>query len=172
MLNNLLISLWQLAKGAGFSQNFKRKIKDMKIIIRPKVTCGAVIERNSKILLTERNIRPYKNFWCLPGGNIDWGEKVEEAIKREVREETGLDFKPEFFRYYDEIIPKIKWHAVSLFFIGGVDGIIKIDRNEVKEFRWFSEKEIRKLKLAFTHKQVVEDYFILRRLTRKQKHNK
>jgi 8-oxo-dGTP diphosphatase len=127
--------------------------------MRPKVTCGAIIKKNNKILLTKRNISPYKNYWCLPGGHVEWREKVESAIKREVKEETGLDFKPKIFKYYDEIIPKRKWHAVVLFFIGEAIGTIKTDKNEVKEFKWFSEKETKKLNLAFINKQVLKDYF-------------
>lgn len=69
----------------------------MKLILKPRVTCGAIIEKKGKILLTKRNVEPYKNYWCLPGGHIEWGEKAEEAIRREVKEETGLDFKPKFF---------------------------------------------------------------------------
>lgn len=127
--------------------------------MRPKVTCGAIIKKDNKILLTKRNVAPYKNYWCLPGGHVEQEEKAEEAIKREVKEETSLDFKPKFFGYYDEIIPKIKWHAVALFFIGKAIGAIKIDKSEVKEFKWFSEKEVKKLKLAFINKQVLKDYF-------------
>lgn len=127
--------------------------------MRPKVTCGAIVRKGNKILLTKRNIPPYKDYWCLPGGHVEWEEKVIEAIKREVKEETGLSFKPKFFRYYDEIIPKIKWHAVSLFFIGDARGKIKIKNKEVKGFKWFSKKEIRRLKLAFLNNQALKDYF-------------
>ena len=127
--------------------------------MRPKVTCGAIIKKGNKILLTKRNVAPYKGYWCMPGGHIKWGERTEEAIKREVKEETGFNFQPKFFRYYDEIMPKIKWHAVALFFVGKVTGSIKIDENEVKEFKWFSDREIGKLKLAFVNKKVLKDYF-------------
>ena len=125
----------------------------------PKVTCGAIIEKDNKVLLTKRNVAPYRNYWCIPGGHIDWGEKAEAAVKREVKEETGLDIKPTFFKYYDEIISDIKWHAVTLTFIGKAVGSVKINRKEVKEFGWFSEKEIKKLKLAFKNKKELEDYF-------------
>ena len=130
----------------------------MKLAKRPKVTCGAIIRKGDKILLTKRNVRPYKGYWCLPGGHIELWEKAEKAIQREVKEEIGLNFKPKFFRYYDEFLYKIKWHALVLFFTGKANGKIKTNK-EVKEFKWFKEKEIKKLKLAFFHKKVLKDYF-------------
>lgn len=127
--------------------------------MRPKVTCGAIIRKGKKVLLIKRNNKPFKNYWCLPGGHIEWGEKVKEAVKREVKEELGLNFKPEFFNYYNEFFPKIKWHAVSIFFVGNTNGKIKIDKEEVKEIKWFSKNEISKLKLAFENKKLLIDYF-------------
>jgi len=127
--------------------------------VNPKVTCGAIIEKEGKILLTKRNIPPYKGYWCIPGGHIDWGEKVEEAMVREIKEEVNLDFKPKFFKYYDEIIPEINWHAVVFIFTGSFSGQIKIEEKEIEEFKWFSEPEIKSMKLAFIHKEVIEDYF-------------
>ena len=127
--------------------------------MRPKVTCGAIIKKGNKVLLTKRNIAPYKNYWCLPGGHVDWEETVEAAVIREVKEETGLSIKPKFFKYYNEIIPKIKWHAVTFTFVGKTTGSVKINRDEVKEFRWFTEKEINKLKVAFENKRELKDYF-------------
>lgn len=137
--------------------------------MRPKITCGAILKKEGKILLTKRDISPYKNYWCLPGGHIEWKEKAEEAIKREVKEETSLSFKPTFFRYYNEIAPERKWHAVSLIFIGNAVGKIKIDKNEVKESKWFTKKEIKKLKIAFTNKKVLEDYFCFQNKIKKLK---
>lgn len=125
----------------------------------PKITVGAIIEKNNKILLTKRNIKPFIDQWCFPGGHVNFGETVQQAIVREVKEETNLDFVPNFLGYYDEIYPKINWHAVSLAFFGKAKGKEKIDKKEVKEMGWFSQKEIKTLKLAFETKRILGDYF-------------
>lgn len=137
---------------------------------RPKVTAGAIIEKRGKILLTKRNIKPYRDYWCLPGGHIERGEKAEEAVKREVKEETGLDFKPKFSRYYDEIIPRIGWHALVLIFVGKVSGKIKKQEKEVKEIKWFSKKELKKIKIAFLNRKAIEDYFKSKKRTVRDLH--
>jgi 8-oxo-dGTP diphosphatase len=124
-----------------------------------KTTVGCIIEKDGKILLTLRNIEPFKDHWCLPGGHIDFGETPEEAVKREIKEETGLDIKPRFFDYYNEFYEKMGWHAIVLMFYAKAEGEIKKDKEEVKEVKLFSKKEIFKLRLAFEHKRVLEDYF-------------
>lgn len=58
------------------------------------ISCAAVIS-NSKILLIQRVKPPYKGYWTLPGGKIEFGEHPEEAALREVKEETDLDCKSE-----------------------------------------------------------------------------
>lgn len=124
-----------------------------------KATVGAIIERDNKILLTKRNHEPFKGHWCIPGGHIDFGEEPEQAIKREVKEETGLtvtDLK--FFGHYSEIYKEINWHAVALVFICKTEGEVKIDPKEVKEYKWFDKKEALQQKLAFEHKKILEDY--------------
>ena len=134
---------------------------------RPIITCGAILRRNNKILLTKRNVPPFENHWCLPGGHIEKGETVKQAMKREVKEETGLDFSPKFVGYWDEIIPSIEWHAVVLVFEGSFRGKIIPQKSEVKEIKWFSEKEIKNLSLAFFHKEILEKYFYAKKIQKK-----
>jgi len=57
----------------------------------PRVGCGAVIQRaDGAVLLVKRGRAPEQGHWGLPGGKVDWMERVEDTVVREVREETGL----------------------------------------------------------------------------------
>ena len=58
------------------------------------VMVDAVVIENEKLLLVTRKKDPFKGFLTFPGGKVDEGEKVEDAVKRELREETSLDIEP------------------------------------------------------------------------------
>src|SRR3989337_120379 len=55
------------------------------------VSIDAIMIKEGKVLLIKRGIEPFKGYWATPGGYVDWGETVEETVKREVKEETDLN---------------------------------------------------------------------------------
>lgn len=57
----------------------------------PGVGCGAAIVSDRRLLLVKRRRPPEAGCWNLPGGKVDFGERVADAIRREIREEVGLD---------------------------------------------------------------------------------
>ena len=124
--------------------------------VRP--TVAGIIEKNRKILLVKRGTEPFKGFWCIPGGHIDFGERAEDTVIREVKEETGLDFKPEFFSYFDEIVESVGKHYIPLIFTGQVSGKEKIDNREIVDIGWFSYEEANKMKLAFRHNEILNKW--------------
>ncbi len=127
-----------------------------------KATVGAIITRQedgvAKMLLTRRTIAPFQALFCLPGGHIDPFETARDAVIREVKEETGLDFTPCFFRYFDEIIPELDWHAVVLIFTGKATGILRADPAEVSDIQWLALTEAQAQPLAFRHNDIVAAY--------------
>lgn len=66
---------------------------------------GALIFRRGAILLVERGREPLKGYWSLPGGLVEPGELLEDAVRREVQEETGLVVKPRWIhKIFERII--------------------------------------------------------------------
>ncbi|MBN1929195.1 MAG: NUDIX hydrolase [Chlorobiaceae bacterium] len=129
----------------------------------PKATVGAIIHpsesERSSILLTKRNVNPFKDCWCLPGGHIDDYEPVEQAVVREVKEETNLEFAPEtFVGWFEEIFPEHNFHAVALVFAGTRSGALQEQPDEVSEMAWFTLDEALSMQLAFTHNLVLQKY--------------
>lgn len=61
---------------------------------RPLLGVGALVFHEGAILLIERGQEPLKGHWTLPGGLVEPGERLEEAIRREMLEETGLEVEP------------------------------------------------------------------------------
>lgn len=60
----------------------------------PRVGVGGVVLSEGRVLLIRRAKAPLKGRWSIPGGTVELGETLEEALVREMREETGLEVKP------------------------------------------------------------------------------
>ena len=58
---------------------------------RPALGVSALVWHEGRVLLVRRGRPPLKDLWSLPGGHVEFGESLEQAVCREVREETGLD---------------------------------------------------------------------------------
>ena len=120
-------------------------------------TSGALIIKDGKFLLLKRATRVFDGYWTLPGGHVEENETSEKAVKREIKEETNLDFEPIFFKKYNENFPEFDWKAEVKIFYGKFKGNIKIDK-ESSKFKWFSLDEIKKTNLAFNHKEIINDF--------------
>src|SRR5580658_4938025 len=71
----------------------------------PLLGVGALIFRRDSILLVERGRDPLKGYWSLPGGLVEPGERLADAVKREILEETGLSIQPlKIFEVFERIM--------------------------------------------------------------------
>jgi len=125
----------------------------------PRVGSAVLIENNGKYLLGKRNKKNYQNFWIIPGGKVEWGENLEVAAKREIKEETNLEIDIVKFITWKEIInTKDDYHRYVFFFLGKLKDASKIDiqtPEDISEARFFSVEEIKKLEpLAESAKQI------------------
>lgn len=126
----------------------------------PQTASAAIIERNGRVLLTKRSKLIIEGGkWCLPGGHIKYKETAENTVKREIKEEIGVDAKStKFLFYHEEFMPEIGLHSIALVF--KLDFLGKLKKNwEVSEMKWFNKKEISKLNIAFKHKDILDRYF-------------
>lgn len=88
----------------------------------PRVRVASIIVQEGAILLV-RHVKCGKTYWLLPGGRVEYGEPVGEALVREVKEETGLDITlGELVFLNDSIPPDGHRHVVNLYFTARIVG--------------------------------------------------
>jgi len=122
----------------------------------PHLTVDAIIEINSGIVLVKRKNPPYG--WAIPGGFVDYGETLEDAVIREAKEETGLDIVlVRQFHTYSDPARDPRHHTVSTIFIAKANGI-PVAGDDAREVGIFSRENLPD-ELAFDHRQILEDYF-------------
>ena len=84
-----------------------------------------IIIKNSKVLLIKKIRGPYTGKWDVPGGKIEFGEKIADALKREVFEETGHHIHKIQFIGYEETFENFdnkKYHLFGVFFKADILG--------------------------------------------------
>lgn len=116
---------------------------------RPVISCHALIRDKSKILLIKRKRDPFGGQWALPGGGIELGETVEEALVREVREETGLEVGIERFLGLLDAIDRdhqgeIQRHYVILYFETCVKSGMLRAADDAAGVQWMGLSEVRR----------------------------
>jgi len=126
----------------------------------------AVIEvGKNKIVLIKRKYPPFQDFYALPGGFIEKGEKAKEAVIREVKEETNLDIKIiKKIGLYDEEgrDPRGKIHSTAFKcqIIG--DASIMKSGDDSKEVELVPKEKLKEIELAFDHRKMLKDANILK----------
>jgi len=127
----------------------------------PEPGAGALIfNPEGKIFLMRS--RKWRGKYVIPGGHIELGEKIEDALRREIKEETGLDIYDIEFLYFQEFIfDKAFWkkrHFIFLNFACKTKST-KVELNsEGQEYVWVSLKEALKLPVEPYTRGVIEEY--------------
>ncbi len=127
----------------------------------PYVTVDAIIELKEGIILIERSNPPFG--WALPGGFVDYGESLEEAVVREAKEETNLELVDiRQFHAYSDPNRDPRFHTIGTVFIAQGKGAPKAG-DDAQGLKVVKYEDLLKLDYAFDHKKIIEDYLAWRR---------
>ncbi len=130
-----------------------KKTKKLSLVV------SVLIEREGKVLLVKRKEgKSFPGLWGLPNGKVRLGETLEEAARREAKEETGLSveiLEPYLItqEFHDD-----HHHIVFAFKGKVIEGELRAG-SDAKEVRWFSKEEISRLKIQPTAKEQLKAGF-------------
>lgn len=127
------------------------KVKQKLMERKPKLVVAVLVRNGNKYLLVREILEDGKSWWIVPGGKVEFGEKIEDAARRELEEETGIRANGlKFLCFKEAIAEKYNYHTV-IFFYETVTNSEKVDKDiegKVIEASWFTKTEALKLPLV------------------------
>ncbi len=130
----------------------------------PILGVGAIIFRRDRVLLVERGKPPLKGYWSLPGGAVETGERLEEGVRREVLEETGLVVKPvRLFTIFERIMRdeqgEAEYHYVLVDYLCRVISGSLEAASDVSRVEWVPQTGLSRYKITEGTLPVIERAF-------------
>jgi len=131
---------------------------------RPYLAVSAAIVRDGKILVVRRARAPAHGLYSLPGGVVEVGETLEEAVTREVREETGMTIEPVALAGFREAIvrdaeSRVERHFIILCFAARWRAGEVLLNEELDEARWLEPDELASLPTTAGLAEIVAEAF-------------
>jgi 8-oxo-dGTP diphosphatase len=127
---------------------------------------AVILDDDGQVLLTRRNVEPFKGEWVMPGGKIDLGEPIVKALQREVMEEVGLKVEVEdIIDVFEHVSPGAdNYHFIILYYLcRPLSCDISHNYDEVAEARWVSQEELAGYKMPDGTRFILEKVFPQRR---------
>lgn len=127
----------------------------------PLVAVGAIVVRDSRVLLVRRGQPPSEGLWAIPGGRVELGETLQEAAEREIREETGLTIRARNPIYTFDFIQRdedggVRFHYVIVDLLADyVSGAVQ-PGDDAHEARWVAPGELEELPVNRTTLEVLD----------------
>ncbi len=128
---------------------------------RPEVCVGAVAVFGDRILLIRRGRGAAQGTWSVPGGRVEPGETLAEAVVRELEEETGLAGVCESLLGWAEIIGEDHHYVILDFTVTIVDDGDPVGGDDAAEAAWVPLHEVADLRLADGLAEFLHDHGIL-----------
>lgn len=133
----------------------------MKKTKRPHLAVRAVIaNEEGKVLILKRAKTEYgEGRWCLPGGNVEYGESADESMAKEIRQETSLITNEIKYLFYTENLPSDEsdLHYVNLVFHCITGGNLRLNY-ESSEYAWIDLDDIHNYIMAFKNDLILKRY--------------
>lgn len=128
---------------------------------RPVVGVGALILDNGRVLLVKRGKEPLRGYWSLPGGGVEVGERLEDALAREVYEETNLRVETGpiatvFERLMPDASGACEYHYVLIDFYCTVTGGELRAGSDSSRAEWFDIDALGELPITVGTREVIE----------------
>jgi ADP-ribose pyrophosphatase YjhB (NUDIX family) len=130
----------------------------------PIPVVDVIIQQDAEVLFVKRKKEPFKGYPGLPGGFVKMGETIEEAARREVKEETSLDIElTDILGIYSDPQRDPRGHNMSTVFIGripsGENAKKKATaRDDASQIEWIDLQTVGDKSLAFDHKIILSNY--------------
>jgi ADP-ribose pyrophosphatase YjhB (NUDIX family) len=125
----------------------------------PTPTVDVILQRGSKVLMIRRKKDPFKGQLALPGGFVNEGETVEDAMKREAMEETSLEVEPiDILGVYSDPRRDPRKHIMTTVFVGIILGGSGKARDDAASIEWIELADIERQQIAFDHATILADY--------------
>ncbi len=130
---------------------------DETVYKKPSLTVDGIIKKDERLLLIERKNPPFEGMYAIPGGFVEYGETVEKAVIREIKEETGLKTEiKRLFGVYSDPERDPRGHTVSsVFHLKPVGGELK-GGSDAENAKYFDIDNLPEL--AFDHRQIIDDF--------------
>jgi len=111
---------------------------------------AVIVDADQQVLLTKRNVPPFQGEWVMPGGKIDLGEPIVEALKREVWEEVGLEVEVgRLIDVFEHVTPGAdNYHFIIIYYLcTPLYCDVNQNRDEVAEARWVRSDDLAQYKI-------------------------
>lgn len=127
----------------------------------PRLAVSAAIFKDNRFLLVQRARAPALGIWTLPGGRVEFGEGLHQALTREVQEETGLSIAIIGLAGFREALPNPARHQPGHFVIlpfaaRWASGAVNLNE-ELGDFRWITPGELGGFKTTEGLAEVVDN---------------
>ena len=130
---------------------------------KPSLTVDIFIydDKNNFILIKRKN-DPYKDCWAFPGGFVEYGATVENAARREAKEETSIDVElTKLVGVYSDPDRDPRGHTVTVVFLAKGNFDDRKADDDAKDIDIFSFEDLKNIDLAFDHGEIIKDIYKL-----------